>query len=501
MHDIVKEFPGVRALDDVHFELRAGEVLALVGENGAGKSTLMKVLSGVYGAGQYAGRILRDGKEVHFASTLDAEKAGIAIIHQELNRFPDLTVTENLFMGRLKRKAPFGLLDWVAMEAEVIGVLGKMGVSFGPRTLVRDLSVGDNQMIEIARALMAHAEILIFDEPTSALSNRETQRLFGFIEECKRRGAACIYISHKLDEVYRLCNRAVVLRDGKTVGGGNLPALGNDQLVSLMVGREIKNLYPPRAEAKTDKPSLIVENLTTRRKSDFEAKVSGISFHTFPGEILGIGGMMGSGRTELFYGIFGHPDYDSRGTVVLNGATIPRNSIAASVKQRIGLVTEDRKTTGLHLGLTIRENISMASLYRVSGPGGLIRRGVEAERTQRYMKRLNIKAPSAEVNVSNLSGGNQQKVAIAKWSAMHPRVLMLDEPTRGVDVGARFEIYSLLREMALEEVTIIIASSDLPELIGICQRVLVLHEGRLAAQFEGADVTAENILTAAIGGS
>jgi D-xylose transport system ATP-binding protein len=524
---IVKTFGGVRALGGVSFRVDAGEVLALCGENGAGKSTLMKVLSGVYPQGDFEGDILWKGSAVAFRGTRDAEAVGIGIIHQELNLFRELTVAENLFAGHLPSLggalgAKLGLVDWGTVEAQAASVLADLGVTFSPRDRVADLSVGDSQMVEIAKALLKNSKVVIFDEPTSALSNREVERLFGIIDALRAKGTACVYISHKMDEVFRLCDRVVVLRDGKSVGGGPLKRLepqrpaqvseasepatfeaprsldGHD-VVKLMVGRELSNYYPPRRAPEASATfDLKVDSLSTRRRLDGKVVVDNVSFQARRGEILGLAGMMGSGRSEIFYSLFGHPDYDATGSVSLEGVDAHVTGVDEALEHRIGLVPEDRKHLGLHLGMSIQQNVSMASLFRISRLG-VIDAAAELERANRYVRKLRIKAPDAETTVSNLSGGNQQKVALAKWVAIHPRVLLLDEPTRGVDVGAKFEIYQLLNELVDEGVRVIVASSELPELVGICNRVLVLNGGKVAGELEGAGVSPENIMSLAAG--
>ena len=497
--DIVKRFGSVPALDGVNLKVDAGEVVGLVGENGAGKSTLMKILSGVYPHGTYSGQLFRNGKPVEFRGTRDAEHLGIAIIHQELNLFADLTVVENLFIGRYL-KTPLGLVDWAGMTRKAEELLQRLGVTFSSQDYIRDLSVGDGQMVEIARALLIDATILILDKPTSALSEREVERLYTVVSGLKERGTACIYISHKLDEIYRLCNRAVIIRDGKTVGEGKLSDLKRADLIALMVGRPLHNLFPPKLEAVATTPSLECEALTTRSRGKPQFAVKNVSFKAFPGEILGIGGMMGAGRTELLYAIMGHPDFITTGEIFLDGKALKVSSLGAAVSKGLALVTEDRKRTGLHTGLSISENISMASLGRIAKHNILDLKN-EQRTAGDYMQRLGIKAPSGETTVSNLSGGNQQKVAIAKWIATKPRVFMLDEPTRGVDVGAKFEIYGLLRELAAQGVTVIIVSSELLELVGLCHRVLVMRDGELVGELLGAEVASEAIMRLAVGGT
>jgi D-xylose transport system ATP-binding protein len=508
---IVKTFGGVRALGGVSFYVDAGEVLALCGENGAGKSTLMKVLSGVYPQGEFQGEILWKGTPVAFRGTREAEDTGIAIIHQELNLFRELTVAENLFAGHLPLKKniigkALGVVDWPAVYAKTNEILAELSVTFRAQDKVADLSVGDSQMVEIAKALLKKTQVLIFDEPTSALSNREVDRLFSMIDRLRNAGTACVYISHKMEEVYRLCDRVVVLRDGKSVGGGPLQSARNPQglvgadVVKLMVGRELTNYYPPKkvSDASLNAFDFSCENLTCVRKLDGKKVVDGISLKARKGEILGLAGMMGSGRSELFYALFGHPEFTGHGKVTLEGKDAAVHQVSEALAHRIGLVPEDRKHLGLHLGMDIQQNISMASLFRISSHG-LIDFNKEKVRSDRYIEKLRIKAPSGRTTVSNLSGGNQQKVALAKWVAIHPKVLLLDEPTRGVDVGAKFEIYQLLNDLVDEGVRVIVASSELPELVGICDRVVVLNSGHVAGELQGAEVTPENIMSLAAG--
>ena len=513
--DIVKTFGGVRALGGVSFEVFAGEVLALCGENGAGKSTLMKVLSGVYPKGEFEGQILWKGQPVSFSGTTDAEKCGVSIIHQELNLFGELTVAENLFAGHLPLKTSFvgsklGLVDWKLVEKRAQAILKELGVGFAFDSKIRDLSVGDSQMVEIAKALLKNTQVMIFDEPTSALSIKEVERLFTVIRRLKTQGTACVYISHKMDEVYSLCDRVVVLRDGKSVGGGALrkpkpeggfgEGLVGADVVSLMVGRELTNYYPPkRAPADPNQAfDLVVKDLVVDRALDSKRVVKHVNLKARKGEILGLAGMMGAGRSEIFYSLFGHPSFPAQGSAELEGESVLAKNVRGALEHRIALVPEDRKHLGLHLSMSIENNISMASLFRISS-NGILDFKRERERAQKYIQKLRIKTPNAEVAVSSLSGGNQQKVALAKWVAIHPRVLFLDEPTRGVDVGAKFEIYQLLNELVDEGVRVIVASSELPELVGICNRVIVLNGGAVAGELVGPQVSPEAIMSLAAG--
>jgi D-xylose transport system ATP-binding protein len=509
--DMIKRFGGVLALGGVSFEVYSGEVLALCGENGAGKSTLMKVLSGVYPTGQYEGQILWKGQAVSFAGTSEAETCGVSIIHQELNLFGELTVAENLFAGHLPVKSGFlgkhlGLVDWKTVEQRSHDILKELGVNFSFDSKVNDLSVGDSQMVEIAKALLKNTQVMIFDEPTSALSNNEVDRLFAVIRRLKSQGTACVYISHKMDEVYALCDRVVVLRDGKSVGGGPLRKPGQNEglegsdVVQLMVGRELTNYYPPKKTPQNSSEpfDFLVEDLEVDRAFDGKKVVNKVSLKARKGEILGLAGMMGAGRSEVFYSLFGHPSFVAKGSVKLEGQNIKVKNVREALKCRLGLVPEDRKHLGLHLSMSIENNVSMASLFRIS-KAGLLDFEKERERALKYINKLRIKTPSAEVPVSSLSGGNQQKVALAKWVAIHPKVLFLDEPTRGVDVGAKFEIYQLLNELVDEGVRVIVASSELPELVGICNRVVVLNSGIVAGELSGVEVSPANIMALAAG--
>jgi D-xylose transport system ATP-binding protein len=516
--NIVKEFSGVRVLEKVDFSVYSGEVLALCGENGAGKSTLMKILSGVYPAGSFQGEIRWKGTPVTFQGTKAAEKKGIAIIYQELNLFQELTVAENLYVGRypLRTRAGlfkskfFGVIDWDEIHHSSERILQSLGVSFSPSAILKDLSIGDQQMVEIAKALSKDAQLLIFDEPTSALSNREVERLFEIIQKLKARGTACVYISHKMDEVFHLADRVFILRDGKSVAEGSTKVTEASQsvltpkdVIRLMVGRELDSYYPEKALPPEDAISVHkvipewnfqVKNLSSKNKVTGKSVVKDVSFSARKGEILGIAGMMGSGRSEILFSIFGHPDFEVEGEVILEGRKIPLGSIKDTIRSGIGLVTEDRKHLGVHLGMTIRENISMASLKRIS-KNGVVKSALEQERCERYMERLRIKAASSETLVGRLSGGNQQKVALAKWAAIHPKILFLDEPTRGVDVGAKYDIYLLLKELVDSGVCVIIVSSELPELVGICHRVIVVSEGHIAGELEGnSQVCPENVM-------
>ena len=498
MRGIVKKFPGVIALKDVTFSASRGEVHGLVGENGAGKSTLMKVLSGVHPYPTYEGDIFIRGQRMRFPGTREAEEAGIAIIHQELNLIAELTVAENMFLGREPVSPPFRFINRKKMNADARALLQSFHIDIDPDTLIKDLSVGKQQMVEIARSLTVNADVLVLDEPTSALTETEVEYLFQVVAELKRKNVTMIYISHKLDEIFEICDRVTVLRDGETVGTHPIGDLDNDKLVSLMVGRDMTDLYPPRTPDIGDE-LLRVSNLCVDHPFlPGEKVVSDASFNLRRGEILGISGLMGSGRSELVTALFGAFPSDVTGEVHLEGRRLRLKSPFQSIKDGLGLVTEDRKRFGLVLIMSVGENITMACLDTLSRLQWILK-GKEEETIQRHVKDLNIKTAGHRVAVNTLSGGNQQKVVIAKWLANSPKVLILDEPTRGVDVGARFEIYQIMNKLVEQGVGIIMVSSELPEVLGMSDRILVMHEGAITGEFDRADATQEKIMACATG--
>ncbi len=485
MIDIVKDFPGVRALNRVRFHANKGEVLALVGENGAGKSTLMKVLSGVWPHGSYEGEIHLRGELAKFQTTRDAEHAGIAIIHQELNLIPELTVGENIFLNRMP-SGKFGVIDWDRVFDESAKTLAQIGVQISPRTLVRELTIGKQQMVEIAKALSINAEILILDEPTSALSDREVADLFTTLRGLKERGVAMIYISHKMDELKQIADKVCVLRDGASIGEVEpIAGLKNEEIIARMVGRNIEDMYPRR------EPNIGTEILRVE-KMNVEKRVHDVDFTLARGEVLGMTGLMGAGRTELVEAVFGARA--ATGSIFVDGQKIEVRAPADAIRAGIGLVTEDRKLLGLVLGMSVRENITLAVLDSLSNYWVIDRleeRKIAAEMSQK----LHVKAPSVEARVGNLSGGNQQKVVLAKWLLSKPKVLILDEPTRGIDVGAKVEIYHLINELARSGVGIIVISSELPEVMGLSDRILVMHEGKKVAELTRDRADAKRIMS------
>ena len=493
MRDITKHFGGVHALEVVTFRARGGEVHSLCGENGAGKSTLMKILAGAIT--EFDGQILLDGKPVAFAGPRDAEDAGVRIIHQELNLVPDLTVAANIFLGR-EMTNRLGLVDNRAMERRAREMFKGLGTPINPRARVGDLRIGDQQMVEIAKALMFDAAILIMDEPTSALSDAEVARLFRVIADLRRAGTTVLYISHKMNEVFTLSDSVTVLRDGRFVASAPRAETAPEQVVRWMVNREIAGLsFEPTGA--TGRLTLRVEGLALpSRPGSGRPSLSGLDFSVCASEVVGIAGLLGAGRTELLEALFGASAEPPRGTIILDGQPAhfrrPDQAIAAGV----ALVTEDRKTLGLFDRMTVAENISLAHLGVLTSRG-LVSRRAEKAAVQRSIRDLAIKTAGGRAAITSLSGGNQQKCIIARWLLTDPRLLLLDEPTRGIDVGSKAEIYALIRRLAESGMAILMTSSELPELLTVCDRILVLCEGRLTAELPRAKATEEAIMHAA----
>ena len=495
MTGVDKSFPGVRALASVGLEVFPGECLALMGENGAGKSTLMKILSGVYSPD--AGQIEIDGQQVTLTSPSQAQQLGISIIYQEFNLFPNLSVEENVFIGREPSRS--GVVARGDLRRRTRELLGQLGVSLDPTAMVRDLSVAQQQMVEIAKALSYNARIVIMDEPTSALSDTEVQNLFAIIRGLKRRGLAVIFISHRLEEVFAICDRITVLRDGENAGSVATEDATAQRIVQMMVGRPLSDLFTKDASAAAGEPVLEVSGLTrTRARGDTSStSIADVSLSLRAGEIVGLAGLVGSGRTELARTIFGADKLDA-GTISIDGRRVKIFTPVDAIRLGIGLVPEDRKQQALVLQLAVRENISLANLGRISR-GGVIQRGSERTIADRFIDALQIRTPSMEQKVINLSGGNQQKVVLAKWLALNPRILIVDEPTRGIDVGAKAEVHQLLNQLAGQGVAILMISSELPEILGMSDRVLVMREGRLAGELSRAEATQESIMSMATG--
>ncbi len=496
MRSIVKEFPGVKALDGVTFDLYEGEFHSLVGENGAGKSTLMKTLSGVYPFGSYEGDIVIDGEVRQFKTIRDSEKAGVAIIFQELSLVKELTVGENIFLGREPSK--FGVINWSELYQKAARLLQDLHLQIDPRTPVGNLGIGQQQLVEIAKALSQSAKILVLDEPTAALTESEVETLFTILRELKARGVGMIYISHKLGEVFEMSDRITVLRDGKTVGTNDAKDLTRDKVISLMVGREVGDIFPTTSH-EFGETVLEVKNVNAFDIDNPNKKlVDNVSFKVKKGEVLGISGLMGAGRSELLMAIFGAWQAKSSGDVIVEGKPVSINSPADAIKNGIGFVTEDRKRFGLLLEQTIVDNMSLAGLKKISG-AFVTHRSRETVASKKAMSSLKVKANSPMTIAGTLSGGNQQKVVLGKWLLINPKVLFLDEPTRGIDVGAKQEIYSEINKLAKEGLAIVMVSSELPEVMGLSDRILVLHEGKLTGEFSKLEATPEKVMAAATG--
>lgn len=482
MENISKSFPGVKALDNVDFSVYGNEVMALLGENGAGKSTLMKILSGVYTKDE--GKIILEDKEVDITSPRDATAKGIAIIHQELNLVPYLTVYENIFLGR-EIKSPYGGLDKKEMIRQSRKILERLKVNISPTMTVNYLSIAQQQMVEIAKALSLNAKIIIMDEPTDTLTDTEVSSLFEIIRELKRQGKGLVYISHRLKEVFEVCDKLTVLRDGQFVGERSVSDVDEDEIIHLMVGRTLDEQFP-YVETDFGEEVLRIENLSNEY-------IDNLSFTLKKGEILGISGLVGAGRTELAKTLYGFYKKDT-GNIILSGEELNINSPKDALDRGIVYVSEDRKSDGLILIMDVKSNITISALEKFKTALGLDKKR-EREVAEEYREKINIKTPSIHQKVKNLSGGNQQKVAIAKSLLTDPKVLILDEPTRGVDVGAKREIYDLLNEIKKEGRSIIMISSEMPEILGMSDRILVIHEGKLKGELDRDEATQERIMS------
>jgi len=496
MKNITKKFFAVTALRDVSLDLQPGEIHALVGENGAGKSTLMKILSGSYPSNSYEGSIEVDGERVHFMSTHDAERAGIEMIYQEISLNPDLSVAENIFLGKLPRRAVSWFVDWKKTHLLAHEALARVGLDVATGAAVRLLSTSQQQMISIAKALYRKPRILVLDEPTSALTEKETATLMRIIQGLKDQGISCIYISHKLEEVFNIADRITVLRDGSVISTTPRAAVEASRVVEDMVGRKIEMMYP-KVPVPLGEEVLRVEGLTVPSHIPGKKIVESLSFSLRAGEILGLGGLVGSGRSEVVNALFGSYRRTA-GRIFLNGREVTIGSPRDAIRHRLGLLTEDRRVSGFVGTMAIRENVSLASFRKIFGRL-FIKRGVERQEVQDLSAQLNIKTPSIETNVLALSGGNQQKVVLAKWLMTDVRVLFLDEPTRGIDVGAKVEVYNLMTELARKGVAIVMISSELPELLAMCDRYIVLYGGAIRGEFSRAEVTEHNFMSAATG--
>ena len=482
MKGICKTFPGVKALDNVDFELRSGEVMALLGENGAGKSTLMKILSGVYT--KDGGTLKVNGTEYEHMNPKLAQHVGVAIIHQELNMCKHLSVVENMFLGRELIKN--GTLDNAKMEAEAKKVLNSLGMDIDPRHIVGDMSVSKQQMVEIAKALSINAKILIMDEPTSSLTAREIEELFKIIKQLRENGCGIVYISHRLEELKEIVDRVTIMRDGKYISSANFADVSMNKIISDMVGREITEQFP-RVSCKKGEKIFEVKNLNAGRM------VRNINISLYEGEIVGLAGLMGAGRTETTRAIFG-ADPKTSGEIILDGKTLDIKCPMDAIKAGVVLAPEDRKKDGLCTGLSIRHNLALPNLDYICNIFGVINSRREDDLCTKAVENLRIKTPNVEVNSGTLSGGNQQKVVVGKWLARDSRVVIFDEPTRGIDIGAKVEIYNLMNELKKNGIAVMFISSEMPELMGIADRIMVMCDGRITGELSVEEATQEEIM-------
>ena len=492
MAHIDKSFPGVHALDDVHFQVYPAEILALMGENGAGKSTLMKILIGVYRKDR--GDITLNGIEIEPRTPLEAFTLGISVIHQELNLVPEMMVFENVFLGReMQRQSLSGKLlrrlNKLEMRQETKRLLDQLGANFGPNTVVKKLGVAQRQMVEIAKALSLDARIIIMDEPTSSLPQSDVETLFKVMQELKQHGVSIVFITHRIEEVFEIADRVVVLRDGKNAGKLSIDEATIEKVITFMVGRTMNQMFP-KQEVEIGKKVLSIKGLSRGKK------VRNVSFQLRKGEILGLAGLVGAGRTETVRALFGVDKKDT-GQVWLDGQSVDLLSPQASIQAGLGFVPEDRKLQGLILNMAVYQNVTLASLRQLTR-SLVINRSAERTLTERFVEQLRIKTPGIKQLVKHLSGGNQQKVVLAKWLALQPKVLILDEPTRGIDVGAKAEIHALISQFAQQGMGVILISSELPELLGMCDRILVMSKGTITGKFSREEADQEKIMASAV---
>ncbi len=492
MRTITKEFPGVKALQDVTLTVERGHVHAICGENGAGKSTLMKVLSGVYPHGTYTGDIVFEGDTMSFKDIRDSEKSGIVIIHQELALSPYLSIAENIFLGNERQKR--GFIDWDDTNAEAAKLLARVGLGDSPTTIVREIGVGKQQLVEIAKALSKNVKLLILDEPTAALNDEDSAHLLDLIRHLKGQGITSIIISHKLNEIKAIADEVTIIRDGRTIETLDLDEVTENRIIKGMVGRDLEHRYPDRT-VTVGEEVFRVEDWTVHHPTDGDRTIiHGANLQVRAGEVVGIAGLMGAGRTELAMSIFGR-SYGSRitGRLFMRGEEIQARSVPEAIRNGLAYATEDRKVYGLNLIDDIKRNISTAGLKKLA-PRGWVDGGQEQIVASGYRKSMNIKAPSVDVVTGKLSGGNQQKVVLSKWLYSDPEVLILDEPTRGIDVGAKYEIYTIINQLAAQGKAVIVISSELPELLGICDRIYALSEGTITGELPIAQATPEALM-------
>jgi len=502
MKNIVKEFPGAKALDGVNFSVKKGEIHALVGENGAGKSTLIKILCGVYPYGAYEGQIVFAGEERKFANIKNVEDAGIACIHQELNLAPDLSICENIFLNNKPNR--FGIIDYDAMYDKTMELLKMIGLEVGggncvsPNDQIKNLGIGQRQLVEIAKALLVDAKLLILDEPTAALSESESAILLNILDGLRKKGVTCIYISHKLDEVMRMADTITVLRDGQTIETRAKKDMDKEAMITLMVGRELKNMFP-REPHERKEVAFEIQNYNVSHP-DILGKmlINNVNIKAYKGEILGITGLVGAGRTELFTSIYGAYNEPATGSVYIHGQEVDIKSPIDALHNGLIFLSEDRKKLGLNLIMSIRENITLSSSKKISR-FGVIDKDKAIYESNQYARDLKIKAPNVEVLAGTLSGGNQQKVLIAKGLMMDPKVMVFDEPTRGIDVGAKYEIYKIMNKLVDEGVTVIMISSEMEEILGMSDRIITMSGGRVTGEFDIQEVTQKKLMYASSG--
>ena len=497
MNHIVKEFSGVRALNDVNLKVRPGEIMALCGENGAGKSTLMNVLSGVYPYGEYSGDIVYNGEVCKFHNIKDSEHKGIVIIHQELALSPFLSIAENVFIGNERKKG--GVIDWTATRREAQELLARVGLEHeNVNVPVNSLGVGKQQLIEIAKALGKKADLLILDEPTAALNDKESAQLLELMLQLKKQGMTCIIISHKLNEISYVADSITIIRDGQTIETlhKGVDDFSEDRIIKGMVGRELTNRYPKRENCPIGDVIFEVKDWNVYHPDDAHRQVlKNINIKVRAGEVVGLAGLMGAGRTELAMSLFGH-SYGQKisGQVLMNGRPVDMKNVRQAINNKLAYVSEDRKTYGLVLIDSIKFNMTLSALSNFFSHKGVVDQQSEAVKAEEYRNRINVKTTSVDQTVGSLSGGNQQKVVLAKWMLTQPDVLILDEPTRGIDVGAKYEIYCVINELAKSGKAVIIISSEMPEIIGTCDRTYVLNEGEIAGELSGDEITQEAIM-------
>lgn len=487
MKNISKSFPGVKALSNVDLEIRKGEVHALMGENGAGKSTLLKILAGAYTRDE--GEIYIDGKKIDDLNPKQAENCGISIIYQEFSSLPDLSIAENIFLGRQYTKRG-GMIDWKRCREESAKLLKQVGMEIDPSIKVSKLKVAEQQMVEIAKALSKEAKIIVMDEPTAPLTQKEIEHLFRVVDDLKKKNISVIYVSHRLAEIKEICDRMTVLRDGCLVGSADVKDTSIQDMIRMMVGREVKDMYP-RTQREVGEKVLEIRHLSTKDK------LKDISLDIHKGEILGVAGLVGAGRTELARAVFG-ADKIEEGTIKLYGKEVKIGKPRDAIEKKIGLVPEDRKRQGLVLMMNVKENITLSSLKKLKR-GGKLSLKAEASKAKQYVDKLRVATPDIYTTVENLSGGNQQKVVLGKWLCAECSLLLIDEPTRGIDVGSKVEIYELMKELVENDMAILMISSEMSELIGVCNRIAVMHEGRITGILDRDEFSEERIMAYASG--